>query len=381
MGSVLALGFLANAAIDVVVGFRLQRFMRNPRAAGRLQLVGSVACSLSLVLVFLGAWLPVELRFAYSLAIGIAFRVSYALYDIPQNALMALATSNTASRLRLASARIWFSGVAILIVASAIGPLIGAHVNSGRPDFLFVLASAFAIVAIPSAWLLNCLLRHATQSPGEVHKGSGPSEPMSRAFWLLLFVMFASSLLTPLFSKLEPYFATYVLRSPWWGGAIVIAMAVGIMAGQPVWPRVCRHRSHGMAMVITASIQITGLAAFLLIGGNHPGYSTVAAFVFGLGNGGVGMVYWAAFSEVVARRGSASAASSYGLFTATAKIAQAGGGLLLGLALTKIDFQGEGSAMLTPLMVTLAGLGAVLVAIAGFLLHREVARASPCQSR
>ncbi|OYX17157.1 MAG: hypothetical protein B7Z07_00560 [Sphingomonadales bacterium 32-67-7] len=114
MGIVLATGFLISAVIDLAVGFGLGNRLTTASSAGRLQFVGALFCSASLVAVFLGAWIPMEFRFGYAIATGIAFRLGFAAYDIPQNALMALATADPHSRLRIASARIWFSGAALV---------------------------------------------------------------------------------------------------------------------------------------------------------------------------------------------------------------------------------------------------------------------------
>lgn len=374
MGVVLATGFLAAAFIDISTGAFFKTKLSDPHLASKLQMVGSMACSIALILVLLAAWLPVEIRFGYSLAAGLLFRACYAIYDVPQNALMALATQDRESRLRLASTRIWFSGIATIIVSAAVAPMVSRHDMLAQPHFLFWLSAGFAATAILTSWLLFRFLR---ASASGTHPPAARSDPRTFVgrfrfpfdFWLLLIAMFAASLFTPLFSKLEPYFATYVLQSAWWGGIVVMSMAIGLVAGQPFWPAVCRRLSHGGAMVLTAFIQIAGLAGFWLAGANVPAMSALAAFVFGLGNGGVGMVQWAAFSETVARMGSARAGISYGLFTATAKLAQAAGGLLLGLTLAGIDLEGPNAGLLTTLIAVLTGLGAVCAALIGGIMH------------
>ncbi len=375
MGAVLAAGFVASALIDVATGTVFRHALADPGSASRLQFVGSILCSASLVLVFAGAWLPFEWRFAYSILAGLAFRLSFALYDLPQNALMALATRDAPDRRHLASTRIWFSGTATLIVALAVGPLVAAQRSATGPDFLFWLAGSIAVTAITGAWLLSRLLRHAVRpAAGKAESkpaGARMQQAFPPAFWLLLLVMLATSLFTPLFSKLEPYFATYVLRSPWWGGAVVIAMAAGIVAGQPFWGRMCHRFSYGAVMAGNALLQVLALAVFALAGGANPQWATLAAFVFGLGNGGVGMVQWAAFSETVAGVGPGRTGVSYGLFSGTSKLAFAVGGLLLGLTLARIDLEGGGAAMLVPLMVALTGLGSLCVGACGLILLRR----------
>jgi GPH family glycoside/pentoside/hexuronide:cation symporter len=383
MGFVLAAGFLVSATIDIAMGAGLQRLLAHPASASRLQFAGSILCSIALAFVFLGAWLPLEIRFVHALVAGLAFRLGFAAYDIPQNALMALATTDESGRLRVASTRIWFSGAATLIVAAAVGPVVGARGNPDGPAILFGLTALFAIAAITSAWLLSHILRDtradAAPRTGILRSEGRFGRRLPHEFWLLLFGMFATSNFTPAFSKLEPYFATYSLRSAWWGGVVIVLMAVGIFAGQPLWMRMCERMPRGLVMTIAAAIQIVGLAAFWMIGIANPVAAAAAAFAFGLGNGGVGMVQWGAFSETVARLGPARTGISYGLFAATGKVSLAAGGALLATALAGIDFRGTDGPDLVALMAVIPGIGAVCCAIAGIGLlicqSREAASA------
>lgn len=372
MGAVIASGFLLSAVIDLLIGRGLARYLASAASASRLQLIGAVICSISLVTVFLGAWLPAHYRLGYALATSIAFRLGFATYDIPQNALMALATQDRHGRLRLASTRIWFSGTATLVVATTIGPLVA---QPGAPEavaFLLGLAALFALAAIGSAWLLARLWQHA---PSPVTPASPPPVPFAPSgnrrrlpndFLLLLLVMVATSMFTPAFGKLEPYFAAYALRSAWWGGAVIMLMAAGIVVGQPLWLHLCARTLGGKVMLTNALLQIVALTIFWCAGTRCPAVSAGAAFLFGLGNGGVGMVQWAAFSETVARHGRHRAGFSYGLFAATSKLSLAVGGLLLATALGGVAFRDGDSEALIRLMAVLPGMGALCCVFAGF---------------
>lgn len=370
MGIVIATGFLVSAVIDIAVGAGLQRRLRTASSAARLQLVGAALCSLTLVAVFLGAWLPQEVRFGYAIAAGIAFRLAFAAYDIPQNALMALGTPDAESRLRVASTRIWFSGAATLLVAAVVGPLVVRGGGDGVM-LLLIMAALFAVIALGSAFFLARILRDAGPAVATEPQPLPADTPVPREFWLLLGVMVATSLFTPAFGKLEPYFAAFTLRSAWWGGAVIILMALGIVVGQPMWLRLCGQMRSGTVMLIAALVQLVALVAFGTLGGMNAVVAAAAAFVFGLGNGGVGMVQWAAFSETVSRIGPARTGISYGLFAATAKIALAGGGLLIAMALARIDYRVSEGAALVPLMAAVPAAGAICCACIGIALARQ----------
>lgn len=322
--------------------------------------------------VFLGFWIAPDLRFGYALVTGLLFRAAYAIYDLPQNALMALATSDSAARDRVAATRIWFSGVATLVVAGAVGPLIAGREEATA--WLYVIVSlSMAGVAVLSAGLLARIVRRApvdaTRSPQA--NGSREPRPLPALFWLLMGLMFITSLATPLFSKIEPYFAVYLLESPGWGGAIVIAMALGITLGQVFWRGLAARASRAAVLAVAALMQIAALGLFSAFAPDGREGLAVTAFIFGLGNGGVGMALWSGFSEVVARfprQGGAGLA--YGRFTATAKVALALGSLGLGAGLELTGYREGSTEGLLLLMTAVPALGAVVCLVLATIWSR-----------
>jgi len=369
MGSVLAVGFLVSAAIDVAMGLGLRRRLAAPGAAGRLQLIGAILSSVALASVFAGALTPPDLRYVHAIVAGIGFRVAFALYDIPQNALMSLATLDEASRLRLASTRIFFSGLATLTVAAAVGPMVASSERGGGPTVLLATTAAFATIAIISAAFLARLMPVAAIP-------TAPSKPLSpwrppAVFWLLMGLALITTIFTPAFSKLEPYFATYVLGSAGWGAAILSLMAIGILIGQPLWLRLCERARPPSVMIGAALLQIASLAAFWLVGARWPPAAALAALGFGLGNGGVGMIQWAAFSESVARHAPDRTGLAFGLFVASNKIGLAIGGALIATALAATDFRDADSPALVTLMTLIPGVGAALLILNGLVWLRS----------
>ena len=361
MGVVLAIGLLVSAGIDLLVGGRFADRLSDIGRAARLQFVGSICCALAFAGVFLGFWIPDGARFAYAVGAGLIFRLAYAVYDLPQNALMALATDDAAGRDRVASTRIWFSGAATLLVALSVGPLIAGRGVEAATLYI-ALAVAIAVPAIASAGLLARTLSRSPlgRSPAPPDPALRKRERPPRLFWLLLGLMVVTSLATPIFSKVEPFFAAFVLRSPTWGGVIVTAMALGITLGQPVWTLLCARFSRITTLVVSAMLQVVALSAFWLLSTAHPLGLAGAAFVFGLGNGGVGMVLWAAFSEVVATAGKGREGLAYAVFTAVAKVSLGLGSLVLGAVLGGFDYRNADSEGLAELMTAIPAVGALL---------------------
>lgn len=377
MGVVLGLGLIVSAAIDFIIAMNFHRTLSSAAAAGRLQFLGSILCAGAFLGVFLGFWIPASASFAYALVAGLAFRVAYAIFDLPQNALMALATSDSASRDRVASTRIWFSGVAILIVALAVGPLVADPGSSAGAMRYLLLALLVGVPAVVGAGALARVVNR-----GDVVLRLPADKPdfprLPAAFWLMVALMVVTSLATPIFSKLEPYLAGFVIRSPLWGGVIITAMALGIVLGQPIWAMLCRRRPRAVVMIAAAGAQIVALLGFLVWPIDQQSGLAVAAFVFGLGNGGVGMVLWGAFSETVARSAKGREGLFYASFTATAKVTLGIGGLGLGAVLALIDYRGSESPTIVTLMTTIPAAGAVVIVLIGAIwLRLERRRSDP----
>jgi glycoside/pentoside/hexuronide:cation symporter, GPH family len=373
MGIVLGLGLIVSAGIDLVIATRFRRTLSDAAATGRLQFAGSVLCAAAFLGVFLGFWIPAYFSFAYALAAGLAFRVAFALFDLPQNALMALATGDSAGRDRVASTRIWFSGVAILIVALAVGPLVADPESSAGAMRYLMLALLVGVPAVIGSAALAQVVSRMDPAASETTRARAEATAFPRppaVFWLLMILMVVTSLATPIFSKLEPYFASFVIRSPLWGGVIISAMALGVILGQPAWTLLCRRHSRAKVMIGAAWAQIASLLCFWIWPIDGPVGFTFAAFVFGLGNGGVGMVLWGAFSEMVAQTAKGHEGLSYAAFTATAKVTLGLGGLGLGAALALIDYRGSESATLVTLMTTVPAAGAVVIVLIGMVWLR-----------
>ena len=188
-------------------------------------------------------------------------------------------------------------------------------------------------------------------------------------FWLLIAMMLLTSAFTPAFAKIEPYFASYALRSAWWGGVIIMLMSAGIFFGQPLWLWLCGRVHRARVMISAAVLELVALGVFWLAGADSPIAAAAAALAFGLGNGGVGMVQWAAFSSAVARHAPNHAGLCYGLFAANAKIGLALGGTLIAAALNVIDFRGSQNGTLAALMAGIPAVGAALLMLVGFGLR------------
>lgn len=369
MGGVLAGSLLLSAATDVVIGRTLRRRLSFTRSAAVLQVVGCVLASMALVGLFLTPLAPGDVRLGWVIATLLAFRAAYSLYDTPQNALMTLATTDAWSRSRVAALRVATSGLAALLLAAAILPVLASEAFSGadRRAALFVwLGAAMTVIGLGTAlWLQHALSRqwsdNASSSPRETRVRSGDWSAMI-ALAPLYGMAFAFLLAVSAFAKLEPYYVAYVLGAPVWAGALAIAGACGVMLSQPVWERVIARLERGRALGIMSLALMAGALAFGLAA-RTPWAATAAAGVIGIASGGLNQLIWSTAAEEATMRPRTQVGLIYGALTAVSKTAPAVSALGLGALLGRFDYRAADTDGLLLLIAGSPMFGAAICAL------------------
>lgn len=374
MGLILAIGYFSGSAADLAVGVLLRQRLSHVLHACRLQCVGAVLSALMLVLLFLCTYVPPAWSAAYALLTGIGFRLAYAVYDLPQNALLSLATPDADSRSRVSALRIFFSGAASLLIASAIAPLLAAQISTGQPARFLLLVAGLALAAIVSSLLLLRAIKKTACFPQL--PSTPPRRPSSlpAGVWMLVAMIVLVSGACSLFLKLEPYYIAYVLRSPARGASIAMMASLGAVLSQFVWRYLLLRAGGSRAQCLwlaTAGLLLS-ITGFWLGAGYWP-MMMAGALGFGIFSGGCGTVLWAAFGDLVADRARADAGLAYGLMTASVKIALGISCLILGQLLHGIDYQGRQSGQLLGLMC----LPLILACCLMLLLIRCWTRSAP----
>jgi Na+/melibiose symporter-like transporter len=368
MGFVLAAGLAASAVMDLIVGSLFKQGLSQAQSAGRLQRTGAILSAISLFAFFATPFAALDWRLAVALGASLLLRATYAIYEVSQNALLSLATANSLERTRLAGVRIWASGLATLLIALALGPLVAeAKADRGHVAFL-AFAAGIALVGAGSAIVLaRCVPQDAQDDQAPPRLGVG-----GFAILAPLGVSFAMHFLhagpTSLFTRLEPYFTAYVLASPTWGGAVVVAVALGWIISQPAWIFLGTRFDRG-AMIALSSAASMGAAGGFMIASADAGIALLAmGFAFGAAHSGMALTLWSGFADAVASRARAAAGLAYGAFTASAKLSLAIAALSLGLWLSETDFREASRGYITYPMTLgpIMAAGAVLAVAALF---------------
>ncbi|PTS77900.1 hypothetical protein DBR20_07100 [Stenotrophomonas sp. HMWF023] len=166
---------------------------------------------------------------------------------------------------------------------------------------------------------------------------------------LLLAMFFVLLAGAPLFAKLEPYFVAHVLRSPAWGGALLVAGSLGTLSAQPLVHIVLARQPRSPVIFVgSLLLMLAALGWWWLAPATWA--AVACAAMMGLVGGVLGMTLWAAFADAAACMPPARVGLAFGLLTATSKSALACGAWLLGQWLAGLDYRGEDSVHLPKLM-------------------------------
>ncbi len=363
MGLVLGLGLVASAALDGTVAWRFGRFMHDAEAAGRLQFVGAVLSAIALILVFVADSLPAEWRFAYAIAVGLGFRVAYASYDLPQNALLSLRDWPRLGRGGVNAVRLIGSGLAMLTVGMATAITFSGGstgLESGRVGWTI---AAFAVVAVTTSLLLRNVL-HA--DPGRRFPAAAAMRIDWRPLLLPIALVFAVSAAFSSFTKLEPYFGVHALGSATWGARIAVAFALGSLLLQPLWATLYARLPRRTLLTLLGVALLFSAIAFMRLAGISRPAALALGFAIGALNGGFGLLLWSWFADEAAQRARGRAGLAFAAFTAASKLSLAGAGVYVGHVLANLDYRGGQSGGLAPTMTFIALMAAVLALAAAW---------------
>ncbi len=373
MGKVLAASFIFSAVVDPIIGQRLGSRAQSVEQASRLQALGAIISGVSLLLFSATGFVPGPLRFGYALGASCAFRLAYAFYDVPQNAILSLARAAPTARMGLSAIRIVGSGVATLVVALTAANLIGSAPGLGAGRFLW-LSLVFALIGAVSAVALYSQTPDADAQTPTQTAGDERASP-SGQLWRLIAILGVTAVVAGAFSvftRLEPYFTRAVLADRSTRMIVLALMALGGATSQPVWTGIARRSSFSAAFAASALTAVIGAVVFVLAVGRHTEIVAFGGFLFSAGHSGLGMLLWAGFADVVANgrrsRYIPDPSFAFAILTSAIKVAAAGSILVVSHVLAVIDYHSAKVAASWSLLAPMAAgplIGAAVCLIAG----------------
>ena len=361
-GLVVGAALQFSAFADILLLRSCRGLLARPDGAPRLQAAGAALTALFFLLFALTAWIPAGYRLGAALLSSLAFRTAYAVFDVPQNALLGLAAATPRQRTRLASIRMAAGGLAGLCVSGLAYYLlsgIGAVATTLAATVIGLIAIAGSVSTMASAPRREGL-------DGGQPLVSWPRLVSPSAAWLLA-AGTAGATASTVLSKLVPYFAAYGLGSASAGGLLLAAGALGGVLSQPAWLRLADRRAR--PGVIAASCLALIGASVLFYPASSIGLWAVLPCTAcqGAAIGGLGTSIWAAMGDEACRNEDPSASAVlFTLLTFLSKTALAGAVLLLSLALTAHPYRLRQPAGEWPLLPVMC-LGPVGLAILGLI--------------
>ncbi len=314
-----------NAAIDIGWGIALARSERLRRWAPQTGAVASVIACLSFAAL---PWLPPGADLRASMLL-VTFRTAFALFDAPHNAL----SSDLASlhgHLRINRLRTIGSSAAGVVVAAAAIPLLAAK-GSLIPALALTMLGVLALALLsPLLWLLSLGREAARNTPVFPRPGAVPASAAARVLVFCLIHMAGIGTLAAVgkaMLHLDSASTPILTVAP----ALLAAARLG---GIPLWSALARQlgTTTALALAYAASAgSIVALPSALLAGAFA---SAPCLVLLGVAIGGVVLLVWTAFSELLANGGSVAEPVHvplyYGLFTASVKIGLGGSAFLAG---------------------------------------------------
>jgi Na+/melibiose symporter-like transporter len=347
---------LLGAVCDVLVGVVINRLQMSRRSLLRLHLLASIITAIALVAQFTPSGGAES-----ALAAGLAFRIAYALYDVPQTAMTSLLPQDCADARRYVALRSTLSAVARLIVTSTNVALVQSDAGISAGGLIPVLV-AFGALLIVTALLL--LRTDDMVSPSIASETRPTAQRMPANGWPILGAVFVSTLGFATLSRLLIFFPEGASLDSL-GAWLLLVFSVGTVMGPLLATRTLDRLGWNVACCVNAFVGSAGASALLLA--NAPAIQFVAALVYGVGLNATGAMIWQAASDMIRdhaeRSGTRVDALVFGLVIFTIHIAVALGALPLGLLMPLLA---EGNEFVIPAL-SITWLSAAVVT---FLLLR-----------
>lgn len=374
MGWILGVTLVLNAGFDLFIGFAMNSFVTNARAASIAHLAGILIASAAFV-SFCGIGLiPEDFRYAGALIALIIFRLGYAIGDVPQNAFMSFISFNDSDRARIAATRYVAAGIALLVLTLSFSPIIRLDDVDQQADLFFFAAVIIAIIAISCSTLLALFSRDrhvfGEHVPGpESHQNANCNGANQYFFPVLLASVAVLSLVAPAFNNLEAYFTAYALPAGAAAAYFMTSVAVGKVISQFLWARLGASIGLLNTLQFAAFTMVMACIVFGTTARQGGVFALGSGAFFGAAYGGLLMSLWGLCAKATALTPE-STARRFGMFTFFSKMGRSASMIMLGYLLGLFDYtEAEMGAFYMSLIMSLIPLtGAVIIFAVSFKL-------------
>lgn len=320
-GALFLAGSIWNAGLDALWGLALARSPTLRRLVGPIGSVAAmVACASFVALPLAPHGAPITAGLLLAL-----FRTAFALFDVPHNAVTTR-FAQLHGHLRIMRLRTLASAGAGLVVALAAIPLLMAGSSALSPAALATLGLVAGVLLLP----LPGLLAKAAEVLPTPSEGPRPriAAPVLVFCMIHMIGVGALAAVGKAILHLDRAGAAILLGVP-------LILAVARLGAIPIWSAVAR--SVGISTALAIGYGMCALVMLALPAAMTQGTLAIALVfaLFGAGIGGVVLLIWSAFSQLLGQTAGTqrlgSGALHYGLLTATTKIGLGASGYLAAL--------------------------------------------------
>lgn len=339
LGLLLFVFLIWDAFTDPILGIFLTRRRSSTRALIKYQLYGAILCAATFSLMFSKPTTEAVPAWLYAAVAGLLFRTAYTIYDVPQNVLFHRLARSDSERLIFSSLRAALSSFASLCVSGVAFLILAQSTLAGQAIGFTVSAIGFSVLALLTALLLRVFVKLDTaETPPRKPSAAAPAsaQPIFSQFdtqiILVLAAGFFLALGWPLFGKLIPFFAKYVLDSAASTGLLIAIVSIAGFVSQPLWMAIGTSlRRASILKITTAAVMVAG-TLFGLASQQGLLVASILTGLFAATTSAVGMLSWAILADTLAQPDNThkNDVLAFGAFSFSAKLALGVGGLLVG---------------------------------------------------
>jgi len=329
---------LWDATTDPMVALLIARFGSSTKSLLVFQVIGAVTSGLFFCALFYVPDLNSQGLQIYVFMIGLAFRTTYTLYDLPQNTLLTRISKSAAGKVHLSAYRTAGSALAKITLAVTLAEII----DSREPQLLLVTSGAYVALAAISAVILarvgmhTAILTCTTESKAKVIYKTLHDHRLVRCY-LAMFVLSAG---WSAFGKLLPFYSKYVLLGADRLPLLYSTMAVAGTVAPLIATRYAHFWSNSHAWwTVVAATSVSG-AAFIACDRDSDLHLLVAISMFAACSAIGSMMIWVTVAGHFnpAGRDVSSDTIAFGAFTFASKIGLGIGGLFIGWVLHSAEY-------------------------------------------
>lgn len=345
-GWIYALGIAWDAITDPFMGYLAERTRTKMGSYRPYMFYGSFPLAFSFALLFWAPPFEGNLLFLFLLVVNIFHRSCFTIVSVPYSSLTARMTDDSNERTKLTTARMIGASFGTLAMSALGFPLI-AWYGQGNEALGFVFLGG--ISGLIAVIILGVTIKSVRERKFELNKEKLPSfNKVAKSvannypFWIVFCSILILGATAIMFNKNLIYFVKYSLNMHDYQGLILGVLGATAFISIPFWSFLALKIGKKNAWLFSMSILFAGLIVFYLYPISNISELLVILGFIGFGNGATGILFWSMLPDTIEygewKTGIRTESSLYGFMTFAQKGAIAIAALVLGWALTVIEF-------------------------------------------